>query len=283
MMKSNQYLFFKLKVLINTKIAFLGLLLFLAAFSAQAQEPALLNGSIKANNPNIEKIHVINLNLEKGAVTDTNGEFQILAKENDSLYISSVQFQNRTIVVSQKMLNDKAVVIELQDAVNELAEVIVDDIQLSGYLANDLSKISTADVEQKYELQNNLNAFIEKDRELNPYEKPVLNGGMRLDLIAGMVIDKLSSNSKKGPKVYSDKELANKSIQIVGYEFFREDLNLNENEVCNFLYFCTEDSRFKRLVINDNAFVLIEYFQTRIEEFKDRRGDILNAPSQIPG
>ena len=283
MMKNNQYLFFKLKVLINTKIAFLGLLLFLAAFSAQAQEPALLNGSIKANNPNIEKIHVINLNLEKGAVTDTNGEFQILAKENDSLYISSVQFQNRTIVVSQKMLNDKAVVIELQDAVNELAEVIVDDIQLSGYLANDLSKISTADVEQKYELQNNLNAFIEKDRELNPYEKPVLNGGMRLDLIAGMVIDKLSSNSKKGPKVYSDKELANKSIQIVGYEFFREDLNLNENEVCNFLYFCTEDSRFKRLVINDNAFVLIEYFQTRIEEFKDRRGDILNAPSQIPG
>ena len=283
MMKSNQYLFFKLKVLINTKIAFLGLLLFLAAFSAQAQEPALLNGTIKANNPNIEKIHVINLNLEKGAVTDTNGEFQILAKENDSLYISSVQFQNRTIVVSQKMLNDKAVVIELQDAVNELAEVIVDDIQLSGYLANDLSKISTADVEQKYELQNNLNAFIEKDRELNPYEKPVLNGGMRLDLIAGMVIDKLSSNSKKGPKVYSDKELANKSIQIVGYEFFREDLNLNENEVCNFLYFCTEDSRFKRLVINDNAFVLIEYFQTRIEEFKDRRGDILNAPSQIPG
>lgn len=282
-MKNNQYLFFKLKVLINTKIAFLGLLLFLAAFSAQAQEPALLNGSIKANNPNIEKIHVINLNLEKGAVTDTNGEFQILAKENDSLYISSVQFQNRTIVVSQKMLNDKAVVIELQDAVNELAEVIVDDIQLSGYLANDLSKISTADVEQKYELQNNLNAFIEKDRELNPYEKPVLNGGMRLDLIAGMVIDKLSSNSKKGPKVYSDKELANKSIQIVGYEFFREDLNLNENEVCNFLYFCTEDSRFKRLVINDNAFVLIEYFQTRIEEFKDRRGDILNAPSQIPG
>ena len=283
MMKNNQYLFFKLKVLINTKIAFLGLLLFLAAFSAQAQEPALLNGSIEANNPNIEKIHVINLNLEKGAVTDTNGEFQILAKENDSLYISSVQFQNRTIVVSQKMLNDKAVVIELQDAVNELAEVIVDDIQLSGYLANDLSKISTADVEQKYELQNNLNAFIEKDRELNPYEKPVLNGGMRLDLIAGMVIDKLSSNSKKGPKVYSDKELANKSIQIVGYEFFREDLNLNENEVCNFLYFCTEDSRFKRLVINDNAFVLIEYFQTRIEEFKDRRGDILNAPSQIPG
>ena len=283
MMKNNQYLFFKLKVLINTKIAFLGLLLFLAAFSAQAQEPALLNGTIKANNPNIEKIHVINLNLEKGAVTDTNGEFQILAKENDSLYISSVQFQNRTIVVSQKMLNDKAVVIELQDAVNELAEVIVDDIQLSGYLANDLSKISTADVEQKYELQNNLNAFIEKDRELNPYEKPVLNGGMRLDLIAGMVIDKLSSNSKKGPKVYSDKELANKSIQIVGYEFFREDLNLNENEVCNFLYFCTEDSRFKRLVINDNAFVLIEYFQTRIEEFKDRRGDILNAPSQIPG
>lgn len=247
-----------------------------------AQEPVLLEGEIKAGNSNIEKIHVINLSLEKGVVTDTEGKFKIFARVNDSLYVSSVQFQNKTLVVSEEMIKSGNLYITLEDKVNELAEVMIDDIKLSGHLANDLGKISITEVETKYKLQNRLNTFIEKDRELNPYVKPVASGGIRIDKIAGAVIDKLSKD-KKEPKTYTSKELANKSIAIVGYEFFRENLKLQENEICNFVYFCTEDSRFKRLVINNNAFVLIEYFETRIDEFRERRGDALNQRHQIPG
>lgn len=257
------------------------LLIFISGFSAWAQEPVMLKGQIEANSDDIEKIHVINLSLEKGVVTNTKGEFQIAARENDSLYVSSVQFQNTTIIVTQKMITDREISIQLNNDVNELAEVVIDDIKLSGNLANDLGKISITEVEEKYKLQNNLNTFIKKDRELNPYEKPIAGGGVRLDKIANAVIDKLSKGSEK-PVNYTSREIANKSIAIVGHEFFREDLKLDENEICNFVYFCTEDTRFKRLVLNNNAFVLIEYFQTRIEDFRERRGSILNNPGQIP-
>lgn len=262
----------------------LGLVFFfcLVGFSAKAQESVLLSGRVEASNPDIEKIHIINLNQEKGAVTNKKGEFEIFAHENDSLYFSSVQFQNTTIVVTRKMIEDESLVIELKDKMNELAEVIIDDIKLSGHLANDLSKISITDVEKKYELQNNLNDFIRKDRKMNPYDKPVANGGIRIGKIAGAVIDKLAGEKEK-PKTYTPRELANKSIALVGHEFFREDLELNENEICNFVYYCAEDVHFKRLVINNNAFVLIEYFQTRIEDFRERRGSSLNSPAQIPG
>ena len=258
------------------------LFIFIVCFYGNAQEAVLLNGKIKSTDSSLEKIHIINLSLEKGTITNEDGEFQILARENDSLFISSVQYQNKNLVVNERMIAAKNVIVELQPAINELAEVIIDDIELSGYLANDLNKISIRDVEKKYELQNNLNEFIKKDRELNPYEKPVAGGGVRLDLIAGAVIDKLSKN-KQQTQNYTPKELANKSLAIVGREFFREDLKLQENEICNFLYFCTEDFRFKKLVINNNAFVLIEYFQSRIEDFKERRGSVLNASRQIPG
>ena len=256
--------------------------LFFACLIVNAQEQQLLSGQVEAGSSNIEKIHIINLNLEKGAVTNEKGEFQIPARLNDSLYISSVQFRNTTLVVSAKMLQDRRLVIKLENAVNELAEVMIDNIQLSGYLANDLGKISIASLEKKYELQENLNTFIEKDRELNPYEKPNLNGGLNLNKIAGAVIDRLSSKSEKVVS-YTKRELANRSIAIVGSEFFRKDLDLSDNEICNFVYFCANDTRFKNLVINDNAFVLIEYFQTRIADFKERRGEILNVPGQIPG
>lgn len=265
--------------IISRKYLFLLLSIFISGFTALAQESVMLTGQIEAKSTYIDKIHVINLSLEKGVVTNPKGEFQIIARENDSLYISSVQFQNKTIVVSPKMIEDQKISIQLYDDVNELAEVVIDDIKLSGNLANDLGKISITEVEEKYKLQNELNRFLQKDRELNPYVKPLANGGVRLDKIANAVIDKLS---KDKPVNYSSREIANKSIAIVGQEFFREDLNLNENEICNFVYFCTEDARFKRLVLNNSAFVLIEYFQTRIEDFRERRGSILNKPGQIP-
>lgn len=256
--------------------------MFLCSFSFYAQESSNLRGKVKANSSDIEKIHIINLTLEKGAVTDEYGNFQIQANEKDSLYVSSVQFENKTIVVTKEMIESKAFIIDLQNRMNELAEVVIDDIKLTGYLASDLNKISVTSVETKNRLQNELNMFIEKDKKLNPYGKPNPVGGININKVAGAVIDKLSENSEK-PKQYSPKELANKSIQIVGHEFFREDLDLEENEICNFVYFCTEDSRFKRLVINNNAFVLIEYFQTKIEDFRERRGSALNAIRQIPG
>jgi len=255
---------------------------FLFSFSFYGQESSILNGKVEADSPDVEKIHIINLTLEKGAVTDVNGNFQILAKEKDSLYVSSVQFENKTILVTKEMIESKAFVINLQNRMNELAEVVIDDIKLSGHLASDLNKISVTNVETRNRLQNDLNTFIEKDRKLNPYGKPSPVGGININKIAGAVIEKLSKNAEK-PIQYSPKELANKSIQIVGHEFFREDLDLEENEICNFVYFCTEDSRFKRLVINNNAFVLIEYFQTKIEDFRERRGSALNATRQIPG
>ncbi|MCM8567909.1 carboxypeptidase-like regulatory domain-containing protein [Gramella jeungdoensis] len=259
------------------------LLAFLGCFQLTAQESTLLKGKVQAKSGDLEKIHVINLNLEKGSVTNAEGNFQIMANRNDSLYVSSVQFENKTIIVTGEMLESGNLTIVLSDKINELAEVMVDDIKLSGYLANDINMISTAGVERKYRLQNELNEFIAKDREQNPYVKPIANGGIRLDKVAGAVMDKLSKNQKK-TAVYTPREIANKSIQIVGHKFFREDLGLAENEICNFVYFCTEDApTFKRLVLNSNAFVLIEYFETRIEEFRDRRGDILNSPKQVPG
>lgn len=113
--------------------------MFLASFNFYSQESSILKGKIKANSPDIEKIHVINLSLEKGAVTDEDGDFQIFAGEEDSLYVSSVQFENKTIVVTKEMIKSKKIIINLQNRMNELAEVVIDDIKLSGYLANDLN------------------------------------------------------------------------------------------------------------------------------------------------
>ena len=273
---------FQLKFSKLGKIKFLLVLLLFAGMNTYAQETKLLDGKIISANPDVEKIHVINITKEKGSVTNNVGDFSIIASEKDSIYVSSVQFENKFVVVTEEMIQGGKISIELIDKMNELAEVVIDDIQLSGYLANDLNLISVEDVQTKNRLQKNLTDFIKKDREVNPYYQPSIVEGIRIDKIASAVIDKLSKPATP-VRIYTPKELANKSIGIVGYEFFEESLKLDRNEVCNFLYYCTEDVQFKRLVINNNAFVLIEYFESKIDAFKNLRGENLNASHQIPG
>ena len=258
------------------------LIIFLFSVNLKAQETSLLKGQIISENKDVQNVHIVNLTQETGTTSDVKGEFFIGAAINDSLFISSVQFQNRTVVVRQNMIESGQIEIELYEAMNELSEVFIDDIELSGYLANDLNLISIKEVETKNRLQQNLDDFIRKDRELNPYYQPSMTEGIRIDKIAMAIAEKLSKN-KETPIVYSPKELANLSLKIVGEEFFSKDLDLDANEICNFLLYCDRDQNFEELVLNDNALVLIEYFETRIESFRKLRAENLNAGKQLPG
>ncbi len=252
----------------------------LLSLSATAQDSVILKGTVRANSPDIEKIHVINLNLEKGTTTDEYGAFEIIARENDSIFFSSVQYEKITILVTAGMLNKGTLKVKLSEQMNELAEVMIDDIKLSGYLANDLAKISIKDYEMKSKLMMNLGEAIKWDRKMHPVINP--NPGVDIKKLVGIAINKLSK--PQGPPIDNSPEtLAVKSIEIVGQKFFNETLSLNDTEVNNFLYFCSNDSRFRQLVFTENTFALIEYLQSRIEEFRDVRGALLNKTREIPG
>ena len=56
-----------------------------------AQEK-MLHGKIVADGNFVEGINVVNLVNEKSTLTDSKGEFQILAKEDDLLVFSSMNF-----------------------------------------------------------------------------------------------------------------------------------------------------------------------------------------------
>jgi len=250
--------------------------------NVQAQESILLQGRIISTGGDRQNVHIVNLSKETGTTSDSNGGFQMLVSEGDSLYFSSVQFQNKSIMISKTVVENAEVTITLEETFNELAEVFIDDIQLSGYLGNDLNLISIKEVETKNRLQQNLDAYIEKDRELNPYHKQSITSGIRIDKIAMALAEKISGN-KESPVVYDSSELANLSLKIVGEQFFREDLDLEPNEICNFLRYCDRDGNFQRLVLHTDALVLIEYFQEKIDSFREWRAEGLNASRHLPG
>ena len=89
------------------------LIIFLFSVNLKAQETSLLKGQIISENKDVQNVHIVNLTQETGTTSDVKGEFFIGAAINDSLFISSVQFQNRTVVVRQNMIESGKIEIEL--------------------------------------------------------------------------------------------------------------------------------------------------------------------------
>jgi len=84
-----------------------------------------LNGNIKSNSNDLENIHVININSNKGTVTTSKGEFKVSVKENDTLSFSGIQFENKKIIITNLDILSKSLTIYLVSKVNRLDEVVI--------------------------------------------------------------------------------------------------------------------------------------------------------------
>ena len=102
----------------------IALLTLLSSFAAFAQEKIFL-GKIESDGNNVEGINIVNLVNEKSAVSDANGEFHILAKAEDLLVLSAINFEYKRKIVSEEDLNSKAVLIKMIPKVAQIDEVVI--------------------------------------------------------------------------------------------------------------------------------------------------------------
>lgn len=264
------------------KLYILVAVLFFSVSGVVAQES--VKGRVVAlDNPQgIEKLNILNLNSGKGTTSDLEGYFQIYGKPGDTILFSSVQYKNKKLLISEEIFQKRNFgEILLEEEVNELAEVLVDDIKLTGYLKNDISKISIKDVEQKNSIQASLDKVIELDRKLNPVQDVNSMGGLNIKDAVSKISKVLEKKSYGKPLITDPKELRAKSVEIAGMAYFRKSLGLNDNEITNFLFFCQKKPIFKTLVNNDNALELIAYFDSQIGKFREWRGSELNNADSL--
>jgi len=122
-------------------LAPLFLLIGFLAFSQE--ESTVVTGKVlnAANDVPIENAHVVNLNQVKGAVTSPEGDFEIPAKVNDTLYFSYLGFKSIRVRVTNDWLKYGAVKVKMTELGIALEEVVVRPVQLTGYLEIDAKNI----------------------------------------------------------------------------------------------------------------------------------------------
>jgi len=230
----------KAKIIMQLKTKntiFLTFIFMLVTIIVSSQEKRIkLNGTIKYNAKALENINVINKTQKTGSVSNSKGEFTVYAIKGDSVEFSSIEYQNRTIEITEHIISENYITVYLEPGFNELDEVAilqnmrlgVDDISVQQNTKLDIDEMDLAQAPDS--------------KDLSGYNTQLTNG---MDLVG--IYNLLTKNKRAKKRTENDikneidfikRELPNTLRTTYGDDFFTEWLNLENDEIYEFLDFC---------------------------------------------
>ena len=236
-----------------------------------------MKGKILTPNEEIFSINIVNLTSEIGTTNNSNGEFQIEVAANDTLLFSAVQFEQRDIIITEEVLKKAFLTVLLVEKIDELEEVSISDISLSGNLATDLENIPTltqadlgfpmsdaprpTSIERKLKTASNVSTT-------SKYNPP----GMFNVSLDG-IINRLNGKTAMLQKAAANEDLSqavDAGIAALPVSFF-EDLLIPKDRIRDFVYFCAEDPDYYLLLSEARRLDLVDFFQSKAPQFVKER------------
>ncbi len=237
-----------------------------ASLPVLSQDKVLLKGKISNDSLGGSYINIVNISQKAGTVNSPSGEFEILVRLKDTLVFSAVQFKKLEVVITPEIFRKAFLEVELVENVNELDEVKLSNIKLSGNLSADLDRLDTYDPRAYPIPLSDKPQLSIVERKIHAMSDPMDPVGQ----LAGWI-----SGDKKRLKLAKK----NQDLQIFIYKaedqlaenVFTEELSLPKAEIINFLYYCAKDPEMKPLVHRKDKLALIEFYQGKVADFKEFR------------
>lgn len=256
------------------KYLFLLFIIFQINFSfSQVPERQILKGKINVpSDAEAKNISVYNINTEKGTATNDYGEFLLKVKNKDHILISSVQFQNFEIEITDEIMEEKDIVIQIKENVNQLNEVTVSSNLLSGNLNVDIKKIETNETNlniDQIELVKGYDADITIDSQIRSNNVAIddeyLDYGMDFVQIFKRYI-------KKKPSSKEEKVIENVDVEIrkiYDNAFFKEYFDIDEDQINAFIFYADDHGLTPELLKKGNEMDLIQFLLDKSKEFNN--------------
>ena len=225
----------------------------ISLFKVQSQEQRkFLYANVKDKIGNVYNAHIINKNTNQGTYTNENGDFRILAKQNDSLQISFVGYKTKILIVNLSHFGLQHNYISLEKEIYELDEIILNEHNLFGTLIRDMKQtpedIAVVKSKGAFDFsminfdQTVINTIDEIDnskapdmqKETDPVAKFAgVGGGFSLG------VDGYAAEKRRIRKEIKFKENFPKMlISEFGEKFFFKDLRIPKEKYYHFLEYC---------------------------------------------
>ena len=223
-----------------------------------SQNRELIQGKVIYRNIDVPAANVINNTAQSSTITNDQGEFEIYAKEGDEIIFSSVQYIIRTVRVNKEILENKRIIVQINQRVRELDEIVVTPENTQKFL--DLKEEQFKGFDYIADKSTKIQNVLTDNRQ-------VVNG---LNFVN---IFKLLSSIVDGK---SDEEKLNIiPSEVLPYvleeNFFSGVLELESFEINDFLSKLDSDTEMKNLILEKNQFLIIDYLLNKADTYKNLR------------
>lgn len=205
------------------------------------EEEKTIRGKVLATSGIFTEIDVVNLNSEKSAKINENGEFKIEAKINDVLFFASKSFEAHRKVIQANDFCEDFITIEMIPKGIELNEVVIN--QYANINARDLGIIP-----------KNQRSYTVAERRLKAN-----SGGI------GGLINMLSGRKemlKKELEVEKKETNLAKLKRLFTSDFYQKSFHIAADKINTFQYYCIENKSFAKLLeTNNKAQMLVAMLQ----------------------
>ena len=196
-----------------------------------------LKGEFTGKNLDRSFINVINTTQYKATISQLDGKFEIPVKVGDSILISSIQYEDVKFIVKAEFEKEN-IQIPLKLKVNELEQVDIYSIGLSGDLTKDAGNIRTNNFNQtNVGIPAPAEPLTKNERRL--YAAKSSAGGIPLDYVFNLINGNIKMYKQLVKYDRVDKQQA-KLSSIFPERFYTEDLKLPDNLIEDFVYYCVE-------------------------------------------
>jgi hypothetical protein len=248
----------------KSSLAFLLFVSFITQISF-SQKTELLG---KVKSPlEVENIHVINKTAQIFTTTNVYGEFRITASLNDTIVFSSIQHKLLSIIVDQKIVTDRTLVVALEEQLNALDEVIVGKV-LSGDILADIGDVYGEPMTAKKAGIPSYQGPLKTQSERKLIEATTGGGIIPLNPIINAITGR--TKELKNQVKLEEKETLMYSIKARLSENLFEMNSLDQEYIMEYFYFVSEQDDFLSWCKNKSDIHILEYLNENLTAFKNQ-------------
>ena len=232
------------------------LLLSVGLSRAQEDQRHLLRGQVLYRNSNVPNENVINSTAELATITDAQGHFAIPVKVGDQLVFTSLTYQLEYVEITEAILENNRLVVEVNEKVTELDEVVISPENQERFiqLKNEEFKGYEYETDPSTEVEN-----IALDQTVK---------GMEHGLNFVNIFKALASLGAEKDSVQRQRLQVSEVLrQVYDDRFFVEDLHIPQDKIEDFLFYIDEKTPAYSLLLRDNEFQLIEFLVTESKTY----------------
>lgn len=219
-------------------------------------------------------ITVVNRTAKSATIANDSGDFSIRVTAGDTIHFSALQFQDFSVIVDNGVVENRQLNVFMSESITELPEVVVSPYDLSGNVRVDVKIIPVVEADLPTKSAAEINPYeytFRPDSLVSPQNAAMRSGMIYSGMNFANIFRNIFTSRDVTTTVGGNDDLDEQILQLHDDEFFKEQLNIPQENIREFIYFAEDNGLTAEMLKPENELQLIEFLVAQSQKYKQRK------------